>query len=115
MEKRQSLSLRFALVGDPMVGKTSLALAFTRGFFCPKNTPDFTQMPETYCKELMMDDIKILVSVIDTPSLDGCYSTFRTSVYTGINCFIICYAIDNPSSLANVENQWLPEIHEICP
>jgi len=31
------------------------------------------------------------------------------------DCFILCYAINNRASFANIETKWIPELKHHCP
>ena len=43
------------------------------------------------------------------------YERLRTLSYQNCDVVVMCYSIDNPDSLANVIEQWHPEIKYFCP
>lgn len=43
------------------------------------------------------------------------YERLRTLSYQNCDVVVMCYCIDNPDSLANVIEQWHPEIKYFCP
>ncbi|OXA51387.1 Ras-like GTP-binding protein RhoL [Folsomia candida] len=43
------------------------------------------------------------------------YARLRPLSYPKTDCFIVCYAIDNPTSFGNVKTLWIPEVRKYCP
>ena len=53
---------------------------------------------------------EIILETWDTSGSDS-YTQMRSLVYNDADVFIVCYAINSPSSLENVREQWIPEIY----
>lgn len=43
------------------------------------------------------------------------YARLRPLSYPKTDCFIVCYAVDNPPSFSNVKDIWIPEVRKYCP
>ena len=43
------------------------------------------------------------------------FGRLRRVMYFGADICLLCFAIDNPDSMANIKTQWMPEIKEECP
>src|SRR5689334_4639589 len=43
------------------------------------------------------------------------YGRLRTLCYADTHIILLCFAVDNPFSLENVESKWMNEISEFCP
>ena len=39
----------------------------------------------------------------------------RDMTYRYTDVFLMCYSIDNPDSLSNIEIKWMPDVKRICP
>ena len=55
------------------------------------------------------------MSLIFTAGLEGNYDNLRHLIYQNTDVFLMCFCIDNPDSLENIKNIWMPEVHHICP
>ena len=47
--------------------------------------------------------------------LDGRYEILRKQIYRDTDLVLMCFAIDNPESLDNIENMWIPEFRRFSP
>ena len=43
------------------------------------------------------------------------HAYLRKMTYLDTDVFIMCFSIDNPESLSNIETKWMPEVQRICP
>ena len=106
-----STHLKCVCVGDAAVGKTSMLMShFTRNFpvdYIPGLFDNF----ET---SLMAEHQNIALNVWDTEGRDG-FERVRPLSYAQTDVFIVCYAVDSPTSLEHVTSTWLPEIRHHCP
>lgn len=50
-----------------------------------------------------------MLSLFDTAGQE-CYEHLRPFMYPDTDVILICFAVDNPTSLSNVSTNWLPEV-----
>ncbi|KAI0652836.1 small GTPase superfamily, partial [Cubamyces menziesii] len=43
------------------------------------------------------------------------FDRLRSLSYAETHVIMLCFSVDNPTSLENVEGKWMPEILEYCP
>ena len=98
--------VKVVVVGDGMVGKTSLVLTYGVGHFTKDHVP-------TVCDTL---DIKyptkkkdITTHIWDTPGEPG-FKRIRCLRYFNTDIFILCYSVVDPQSFVNLRNQWKNEL-----
>ena len=46
---------------------------------------------------------------------DWSYGILQDKIYSDTDLFLLCFAIDNPESLENIENKWMPKVRHFCP
>jgi len=102
---------KLVVVGDGGCGKTSLLNVFTRGYFTQIYEPTVF---ENYVHDLNVDDHLVELSLWDTAGQED-FDRLRSLSYAETHVVIICFSIDNPVSLENVESKWIDEILEFCP
>ncbi|XP_066946718.1 ras-related protein ced-10-like [Macrobrachium rosenbergii] len=102
--------LKIVAVGDGAVGKTSLLLAYTQGVFDPQYIPTVF---ENYAGDIELDGKKYNFTLWDTAGQEG-FDRCRVLCYQGASVFLVCFSIDNPNSLENVRQVWLPEVRKEC-
>ncbi|KAK3593173.1 hypothetical protein CHS0354_039659 [Potamilus streckersoni] len=96
-----------ALVGDGMVGKTSLALTFMKA-----------KLPEKYVatvfdnfaigSQLITGDM-YTVNMFDTTGHQD-YEGLRVFTYKESEVIVVCYCVVDRESFCSVQDYWLPEI-----
>jgi Ras-related C3 botulinum toxin substrate 1 len=62
----------------------------------------------------MVDGRTINLGLWDTAGQEE-YDQLRPLSYPGTSVFLVCFSVDNPSSLENVKNKWHPEVKHHCP
>ncbi|RAR10866.1 GTP binding protein [Stemphylium lycopersici] len=85
----KSVQRKLVLLGDGACGKTSLLNVFTRGYF-----------PTVY--------------LWDTAGQEE-FDRLRSLSYDDTHAIMLCFSVDSPDSLENVETKWVGEIAENCP
>ncbi|KAF5362545.1 hypothetical protein D9756_002550 [Leucocoprinus leucothites] len=116
--RSRPIQRKVVVCGDGATGKTSLLNVFTRGFFTQVYEPTVF---ENYVHDLYVEDQLVELSLWDTagPYLQSpCQEEFdrlRSLSYAETHVIMICFSVDNPTSLENVESKWLDEILEYCP
>mmetsp|Transcript_15408 Transcript_15408/g.18686 ORF Transcript_15408/g.18686 Transcript_15408/m.18686 type:complete len:192 (-) Transcript_15408:353-928(-) len=104
-------SVKLVVVGDAMVGKTSLLIRFTTNAFPSEYIPTVF---DNYNANIIVDKKPYNVGLWDTAGQED-YDLLRPLSYPGTDCFLICFAADNQDSFKNVINRWMPEISHHTP
>ncbi|KAF5328224.1 hypothetical protein D9619_013441 [Psilocybe cf. subviscida] len=102
---------KVVVCGDGACGKTSLLNVFTRGFFTQVYEPTVF---ENYVHDIIVDEQLVELSLWDTAGQEE-FDRLRSLSYAETHVIMICFSVDNPVSLENVESKWLDEILEYCP
>ncbi|TRY79112.1 hypothetical protein TCAL_06593 [Tigriopus californicus] len=96
-------------------GKTSLLTIFKTGKFPDKYIPTIFETAVAYLipegATEKQDEVEL--TLWDTAGQES-YEKLRPLSYPGSDVVLICYSIDRPESLANVETLWAPEIKRHC-
>ncbi|GFU95247.1 ras-like GTP-binding protein rhoA [Trichonephila clavipes] len=102
---------KIVLVGDEKCGKIGLIFNYFSGAL---PNPDEPQIYKDYSTEIEVDGQKVPIVLWIIPSQEH-YSGIRTLTYEYSKAVILCYAIDNPTSLQNACEKWYPEIEKYLP
>ena len=43
------------------------------------------------------------------------YKSLRKLTYSNTDMVLMCFSIDSPDSLENIEKRWMPEVEQFCP
>jgi len=108
---RKPLQRKVVVVGDGGCGKTSLLNVFTRGFFTQIYEPTVF---ENYVQDIQVNDQVVELSLWDTAGQED-FDRLRSLSYAETHVIMLCFSVDTPASLANVESKWIDEIVENCP
>ncbi|GAA5898614.1 hypothetical protein JCM5296_005941 [Sporobolomyces johnsonii] len=105
------LSRKVVVVGDGACGKTSLLNVFVHG-----NFPDVYEPTvfENHCVDVVVDDVTVEMSLWDTAGQED-FARLRSLSYSDTHVILLCFSVDQPVSLENVECKWVDEILEYCP
>lgn len=93
-------SLKFIVLGDRCVGKTTFCLATSCRHPSRENIPYDFGVIDAFC---VLRGCHYNICVWDMPSGE-LYVRFRHISYSNVDAFIICYAIDNLQSFNNAVN-----------
>lgn len=107
----KTLQRKLVLLGDGASGKTSLLNVFTRGYFPTVYEPTVF---ENYVHDIFIDNTHIELSLWDTAGQEE-FDRLRSLSYDDTHAIMLCFSVDNPDSLENVESKWVGEILENCP
>ncbi|KAL7417799.1 Rho3 GTP binding protein [Mrakia frigida] len=105
------LQRKLVVLGDGACGKTSLLNVFCRGYFPSEYEPTVF---ENYVSDVRVNGQLIELSLWDTAGQEE-FDRLRSLSYADTHIIMVCYSIDSPVSLENVESKWLPEVMEHCP
>lgn len=104
-------SKKMVIVGDGVCGKTCLSSVMLENKFPEIYTPTVF---ENKMKDLVIDNKHVELTVWDTAGQDD-YEKIRPLAYVDVDIILLCYSIDNPASLKNIKEIWIPEITHYCP
>lgn len=108
----QSTDLRrkLVIVGDGACGKTCLLIVFSKGTFPEVYVPTVF---ENYVSDVEVDGRRVELALWDTAGQED-YDRLRPLSYPDSNVILICFAIDSPDSLDNVQEKWISEVLHFC-
>nr|KAG5706860.1 hypothetical protein BaRGS_004195 [Batillaria attramentaria] len=101
---------RVVVVGDGECGKTSLVRRYCSDRFSGDYTPTLFDT-ETISDTVDGKEIELVIQ--DTAGQED-LDRLRPPFYLNKDAVIICFAVDNPDSLHNVETLWAPEVKKYC-
>jgi len=67
-----------------------------------------------YVANIEVDGKYIELALEDTPGQED-YDRLRPLSYPGSHVILICFKIDTPDSLDNVQEKWISEVRHFCP
>jgi Rho family protein len=109
-QQRRSIYRKIVILGDGAAGKTSLLNVFTRGFFPAVYEPTVF---ENYIHDIFIDGQQVELSLWDTAGQEE-FDRLRSLSYSDTHVIMVCFAVDSPDSLENVQSKWVGEIAEHC-
>ncbi len=100
---------KVVIVGDSWCGKASLLNVFSKD-----------QFPESLGTEVLLNYVaKIEVDgktvELDLWNIVGDNDSVRILTYPETDVILMCFSIDYPDSLANIQQRWIPEVRHFCP
>lgn len=101
---------KIVILGDGACGKTSLLNVFTRGYFPQVYEPTVF---ENYVHDIFIDGQSVQLSLWDTAGQEE-FDRLRALSYSDTHCIMLCFSIDSPDSLENVQLKWVGEIADHC-
>ncbi|KAI9028258.1 GTP-binding protein rhoA [Phycomyces nitens] len=101
---------KLVIVGDGACGKTCLLIVFSKGTF-----PEFyvPTVFENYVADVDVDGKHVELALWDTAGQED-YDRLRPLSYPDSHVILICYAVDSPDSLDNVQEKWISEVLHFC-
>jgi len=102
--------LKLVFVGDPCVGKTCLLYSYQKGTY-HDNELCHTSVLEGFTKSVVVNGSEYICLLWDTIGSND-FEKLRPLSYPKTDCFVICYALNNRSSLKNTQTKWIPEIRQ---
>ncbi|GAB7342189.1 hypothetical protein MBLNU457_g0441t2 [Dothideomycetes sp. NU457] len=128
---------KLVIVGDGACGKTCLLIVFSKGTFpelwmtahstAPIAIPyniDFKSLInhtqvyvptvfENYVADVEVDGKHVELALWDTAGQED-YDRLRPLSYPDSHVILICFAVDSPDSLDNVQEKWISEVLHFC-
>ncbi|KAG8812277.1 hypothetical protein FRC18_003019 [Serendipita sp. 400] len=100
------------VIGDSGSGKTTLVGRLYWGQFLRSTDSRLSDMRSVYLK---VDANTLDLGLVDAAGRDSNDSQSRATAYSEAHVILICFSVDQPESLQNVQNKWIPEILHFCP
>ena len=107
----RTMNLKVVTVGDGAVGKTTLLIRYTTGTYPWEYIPTVF---DNWAANKEVDGRIVLMGLWDIAGGED-YDRLRPLSYPGTDVFLLCFALDAPSSFANVKERWYPELNHHCP
>ncbi|EMR10143.1 GTP-binding protein rhoA [Pneumocystis murina B123] len=101
---------KLVIVGDGACGKTCLLIVFSKGTFPEVYVPTVF---ENYVADVEVDGKHVELALWDTAGQED-YDRLRPLSYPDSHVILICFAVDSPDSLDNVQEKWVPEVLHFC-
>ncbi|KAF8227470.1 hypothetical protein L208DRAFT_1296641 [Tricholoma matsutake] len=108
--RRPDLKRKLVVVGDGGCGKTCLLIVYAENRFPEAYIPTVF---ENYVTQVHFDGKEIELALWDTAGQEE-YDRLRPLSYPESDVILIVFSIDFPTSLANVQDKWFPEVAHFC-
>lgn len=102
---------KLVIVGDGACGKTCLLIVFSKDQFPEVYVPTVF---ENYVADITVDDKQVELALWDTAGQED-YDRLRPLSYPDTDVVLICFGVDSPDSLENIQEKWTPEVKHFCP
>lgn len=104
--------VKIVCVGDGGCGKTCMMVTYAHGEFPERYVPTVF---ENYLTKVQAPSGKVVeLALWDTAGQEE-YDRLRALSYPEVDILLVCFSVDNPLSLDNVYDKWVPEISHHCP
>ncbi|KAM0753538.1 small GTPase-binding protein [Meredithblackwellia eburnea MCA 4105] len=90
--------------------KTCLLIVFSKGTFPEVYVPTVF---ENYVADVVVDGKRVELALWDTAGQED-YDRLRPLSYPDSHVILICFAVDSPDSLDNVQEKWISEVLHFC-
>lgn len=104
------LKKKLVVVGDGGCGKTCLLIVYSQNRFPEEYVPTVF---ENYVPLVEFDGRLVEFALWDTAGQEE-YDRLRPLSYPETDVVLLCFAVDYPASLANVQDKWVPEVAHFC-
>lgn len=112
VSKKSLYNMKIVVVGDGGCGKTCLLVSYAQNKFPEIYVPTIF---ENYVTSAQAPNGKsIELALWDTAGQEE-YDRLRPLSYPDSDVIIICFSLDNLTSLQNIKDIWFPEVNHFCP
>ncbi|KAJ1645338.1 GTP-binding protein Rho1 [Coemansia asiatica] len=112
-QQRRPIQRKAVIIGDGGCGKTCLLHVYREGSF-PPNDQYIPTIFEECVKDVVVYGRQVELALWDTAGQED-YDNVRYPCYNGAHVVIICFSVDSPDSLENVQEKWIGEVLEYAP
>ncbi|KAI8985123.1 P-loop containing nucleoside triphosphate hydrolase protein [Pilobolus umbonatus] len=106
----KSKRIKLVVIGDGACGKTCLLIVYTKQGFPKTYIPTVFQ---SFVADVHIDGHHLELALWDTAGQED-YDRLRPMSYMNTHVILLCFAIDSPDSLDNVQEKWIDEINSYC-
>lgn len=111
-KKHSTYNMKIVVVGDGGCGKTCLLVSYAQQKFPEIYVPTVF---ENYVTNVSCPDGKVIeLALWDTAGQEE-YDRLRPLSYPDVDVLLVCFSLDNLTSLQNVKDTWFPEVSHFCP
>ncbi|KAH3756754.1 rac gtpase [Pelomyxa schiedti] len=103
--------IKCVVVGDGMVGKTSILISYTSSSFPKEYIPTVF---DNFSQRLSVDRWTVTLHIWDTAGQEE-YTRLRPLSYPKSDIILICFSVAKFSSFQNVLDKWIPEVRHHVP
>ena len=103
-------NIKLVAVGDSLTGKSGVLKRYATGAL-HDGSPTIPM--NRYEKTVIIGGESIGIFLWDTNGLEA-YNELRLLAYPQSDVLIICFSLDDPTSLQNVRSKWYPEVRHHC-
>lgn len=96
-------TVKITVVGDKEVGKSTLNVAYREGEYDTNNPPS---MCDEYTLTVRVGTYAVTANIWDCPGGDE-FTNIRRVMYENTDVFIVCFAVNDRETFANVTAKWL--------
>jgi len=107
---KPDLKRKLVVVGDGGCGKTCLLIVYAENRFPESYVPTVF---ENYVTLVQFEGKTVELALWDTAGQEE-YDRLRPLSYPESNVILIVFSVDFPTSLANVQDKWYPEVAHFC-
>ncbi|KAI1718106.1 ras family domain-containing protein [Ditylenchus destructor] len=111
MKQAAPIRKKLVVIGDGSCGKTCLLVVFSKNIFPDVYIPTVF---ENYVADLNIDGKMVELALWDTAGQED-YDRLRPLSYPDTDVILMCFSIDSPDSLANIQEKWVHEARHFCP
>uniref|UniRef100_A0A7M4EAX5 Uncharacterized protein n=1 Tax=Crocodylus porosus TaxID=8502 RepID=A0A7M4EAX5_CROPO len=108
-----TLRKKLTVVGDVACGKTCLLLTF-----CQEQFPKYYEPTvfENYVTDIEVEGKPVKLMLLDVAGQRQInVQHIRSLFYQDTDVILMCFSVDNPNSLQNILDIWVPEVKHFCP
>lgn len=110
--RKSAYNMKVVVVGDGGCGKTCLLVSYAQQKFPEIYVPTIF---ENYVTSVQAPNGKVIeLALWDTAGQEE-YDRLRPLSYPDSDVIVICFAVDNVTSLQNIKDIWFPEVNHFCP
>ncbi|CUM67839.1 uncharacterized protein PRCAT00005547001 [Priceomyces carsonii] len=111
-KRHADYNMKLVVVGDGGCGKTCLLVSYVQHKFPEIYVPTVF---ENYVASVAAPNNKLIeLALWDTAGQEE-YDRLRPLSYPDADILLICFSLDNITSLQNVKDTWFPEVSHFCP
>ncbi|CAD8126708.1 unnamed protein product [Paramecium sonneborni] len=106
---KEAISLKFVIIGDCGVGKSSVIYSYQKGQF----QPDLIPIPfENFIIQDKNDENQNIILNLQEISGSDDYRSLRPSYYESADLFLIIFSVIDSNSFDHAISKWYPELNQ---